>query len=118
MKSRASFVLMEQIIMLLVFSFCVAICSYVFYAAHHVSAENDMRMHGAQIVQNMAETLQSLEQEIWEDKVLLAEKTDTEISDTVLYRYYDEKWQLSEKEDGKYCLTIKETKAAMENLAQ
>lgn len=57
MKNRASLVFMEQLVMLLVFALCAAICLKVF-AASRAQAEQARHIdHAVLIAQNMAERL-------------------------------------------------------------
>lgn len=59
MRNKASLSLMEQLVMLLVFSLAAALCLGVFARAQSVSQETVHRETAAQIAQNGAEWLKS-----------------------------------------------------------
>ena len=57
MKNKAPLALMEQLIMLLVFSLAAALCLQVFVLSDHLSRSNEVRDRAVTAVQNAAETL-------------------------------------------------------------
>lgn len=59
MNKKASLNLMEQLIMVLVFALCAAICLQCFILSDHLSKEQGVKAHSALIVQNAAEVLKS-----------------------------------------------------------
>lgn len=59
MKSRASLVLMEQLIMVLVFALAASMCLGVFLRADQISLETARRDEAAVLAQNWAEVLKS-----------------------------------------------------------
>ena len=59
MRSRASLVLMEQLIMVLVFSLAAALCLRCFAAAERMSQETARRDQAVRIAQNAAEHLKA-----------------------------------------------------------
>lgn len=61
MKSRASLVLMEQLIMILVFALAAALCLQTFVKADHISRETAMQDQAVILTQNGAETLKACE---------------------------------------------------------
>lgn len=59
MKSRASLVLMEQLIMVLVFALAAALCLQVFVKADAISQQTARRDEAVVIAQNTAELLKA-----------------------------------------------------------
>lgn len=59
MKNRSSLVLMEQLVMLLVFALCAALCLKIFAAAREQSDEARRVNEAVLIAQNTAETLKA-----------------------------------------------------------
>ena len=57
MKSRASLVLMEQLIMILVFALAAALCLQVFAKADTIAQQTACQDEALRIAQNAAETL-------------------------------------------------------------
>lgn len=59
MKSRASLVLMEQLVMVLVFALAAALCLCCFAKAEEISLQTARRDAAVQIAQNTAELLKA-----------------------------------------------------------
>lgn len=59
MKSRASLVLMEQLVMVLVFALAAALCLQVFVRAADISRQTRLQDEAAVLAQNAAELLKS-----------------------------------------------------------
>lgn len=59
MRSKASLFLMEQLVMVLVFALCAAVCLRIFAGAEQISAETARRDGAVVIAQNGAELLKS-----------------------------------------------------------
>lgn len=59
MKSRASLVLMEQLIMILIFALTAALCLQVFVRADGISWETELQDQAVLLAQNGAETLKA-----------------------------------------------------------
>ena len=59
MRSKASLFLMEQLVMVLVFALCAALCLRVFAAADRISVETARRDQAVTVAQNAAELLKS-----------------------------------------------------------
>lgn len=59
MKSKASLVLMEQLVMILVFALAASLCLQVFLCADQVSRETELRDQAVVLAQNGAELLKS-----------------------------------------------------------
>lgn len=59
MKHKASLVLMEQLVMILVFALAAAVCLRAFVLADSLSRETAVRDQAAIACQNMAETIKS-----------------------------------------------------------
>ena len=86
MKSKAPLVLMEEIIMVLVFAFAMAVCMKIFVFSYDVSGEVQNSSVAMFEAQNMAENIKRTRGEI--------------LSDDKSYIYYDENWnETSVKED-------------------
>lgn len=59
MRSKASLFLMEQLVMVLVFALCAAVCLRIFVGAEQISAETARRDEAVAIAQNAAELLKA-----------------------------------------------------------
>lgn len=59
MKNRASLVLMEQLMMILVFALAAALCLRIFAAADRTSREMELRDRAVVMAQNGAETVKA-----------------------------------------------------------
>lgn len=59
MKSKASLVLMEQLVMILVFALCAALCLQAFVGADRISQETARRDEAVLLAQNTAESLKA-----------------------------------------------------------
>lgn len=71
MKSRASLVLMEQLIMILVFALTAALCLQVFVRADDISRETALQDQAVVLAQNGAETLKACQGDMAEAVRLL-----------------------------------------------
>lgn len=59
MRNRASLVLMEQLVMVLVFALAAALCLQVFVRAEEISLETERRDEAVRIAQNAAQLLKA-----------------------------------------------------------
>lgn len=59
MKNKASLMLMEQLVMILVFALCAALCLQCFVAADRISEETALRDEAVLLAQNTAESLKT-----------------------------------------------------------
>ena len=59
MKNKASLMLMEQLVMILVFALCAALCLQGFAAADRISKETALRDEAVILAQNTAECLKA-----------------------------------------------------------
>lgn len=59
MKNKASLALMEQLVILLVFALCAALCLQAFVAADGIARENQARDQALILAQNTAESLKA-----------------------------------------------------------
>lgn len=59
MKNRASLVLMEQLVMILVFALSAALCLRLFVAADSLSRETELQDQAVVLAQNGAETMKA-----------------------------------------------------------
>lgn len=71
MKSRASLVLMEQLVMILVFALCAALCLGLFVRADALSRETDLQDRAVVLAQNGAETIKACRGDLDRAAVLL-----------------------------------------------
>ena len=115
MRSRTSLVLMEQLIMILVFSLAAALCMQAFVLADRISRENGQRDRAVFEARNVAEILKMNEGDI--------EKASQEIggfgSPELWCVCYDEDWNKTENQaDCMYCLEIHRLDEVIEGLGQ
>ena len=59
MKNKASLALMEQLVILLVFALCAALCLQAFVGADRIARENEARDEAVILAQNTAESLKA-----------------------------------------------------------
>lgn len=59
MKNKTSLLLMEQLVMILVFALCAALCLQCFVAADGISRETGLRDEALILAQNTAESLKA-----------------------------------------------------------
>ena len=59
MKNKASLALMEQLMILLVFALCAALCLQAFVGADRIARENQARDEAIILAQNTAESLKA-----------------------------------------------------------
>ena len=59
MKNKTSLLLMEQLVMILVFALCAALCLQCFVAADRISRETGLRDEAVLLAQNTAESLKA-----------------------------------------------------------
>ena len=59
MKNKTSLLLMEQLVMILVFALCAALCLQCFVAADRISGETGLRDDAVLLAQNTAEALKA-----------------------------------------------------------
>jgi len=118
MKSKSSLVLIEQLLMLLVFAICAAVCLSVFNYANQVSAQNQMKIQAIQHTQNIAERIQGFDQDILNDKEKLAKELNAYATTDTVMLYYDYAWQTVDKPAAVYTLQIKEMLGSKDNLGQ
>ena len=59
MKNKTSLLLMEQLVMILVFALCAALCLQCFVAADRISRETGLRDEALLLAQNTAESLKA-----------------------------------------------------------
>ena len=59
MKNKTSLLLMEQLVMILVFALCAALCLQCFMAADRISRETGLRDEAVLLAQNTAESLKA-----------------------------------------------------------
>lgn len=89
MKSKAPLPLMEQIVMLLVFSLAAAVCVQAFVLADRVSRRNTALDQAVLRTETVAETYKSCAG----DTVLAAEKLGGQAENGVLVTGWDADWQ-------------------------
>lgn len=99
-ESKASLVLMEQVIMVLVFALVAAICIQTFVLARNISLRLEERDHAMNISQVLAETVKAYGGSL--------EEVGKELGGTIdgkqLVFYYDDRWnEVSEVAKADYC---------------
>lgn len=99
MKSKAPLSLMEQLVMLLVFSLAAALCLQIFVLSAQMSRRCEAMDHAVTVAQNVAETLKASGGDFQYFKSLLGGTT----ADGKWQIRYDENWTESETE-ASYCL--------------
>ena len=109
MKNRASLVLMEQLVMLLVFALAGALCLRAFFWAEQSSLDRADRDRALLCVQNMAQTLKSSRGD------LTGLGKAREGDDWVLW--YDGEWMPCET-PGEYRLTVQKVPAQLPGLGE
>ena len=102
MKSKAPLSLMEQLIMLLVFSLAAALCLQVFVLSSQMSRRCDARNQAEITIQNAAEILKASQGDLSQCESILGGS----ITDNGWQIYYDDKWKETSVEQAVYQLAI------------
>ena len=102
MKSKAPLSLMEQLIMLLVFSLAAALCLQVFVLSSQMSRRCDARNQAEITIQNVAEILKASQGDLSQCESILGGS----ITDNGWQIYYDDKWKETSVEQAVYQLAI------------
>lgn len=102
MKSKAPLSLMEQLIMLLVFSLAAALCLQVFVLSSQMSRRCDARNQAEITIQNAAEILKASQGDLSQCESILGGS----ITDKGWQIFYDDKWKETSVEQAVYQLAI------------
>lgn len=92
MRSRAPLALMEQMVMLLVFSLAAALCLQAFVRSDNISRQSEARDRAAMLVQSMAEAIQSCGGDACDAFTGAAELLGGQYEQGLLWLDYDEDW--------------------------
>lgn len=117
MKSKAPLALMEQMVMLLVFSFAAVLCLQAFVKSDEISLRSQTRSDAALAAQNVAEIARhsggSIEHALMETakKLGVSYKKIAGNIGADLVIFYDKDWKTI-MEEGDYILTVQEIPAA------
>ena len=103
MKSKAPLSLMEQLIMLLVFSLAAALCLQVFVLSSQMSRRCDARNQAEIRIQNAAEILKASQGDLSQCESVLGGSVREEGWEI----YYDAKWKETSAEQAVYQLAIR-----------
>ena len=98
MKSKAPLSLMEQLIMLLVFSLAAALCLQVFVLSSQMSRRCDARNQAELRIQNAAEILKASRGDLSQCEAVLGGS----VRDEGWEIYYDAKWKETSSEQSVY----------------
>lgn len=98
MKSKAPLAMMEQLVMVLIFSLAAALCLQVFILSDQLSHRSEAQDHAVIAVQNAAETLKSCYGSLDESARLLGGKSDGDLWQIG----YDAEWQIVKDEQTTY----------------
>lgn len=112
-QSKAPLLLMEQVIMLLVFSLAAALCVRAFFLADSRSQQNEARDYAVVQAQSAAEAYKTFLGDPQETSDLLQGWWEG----TCLYVSYDENWQPVEG-SGTYLLRIEPQDSAVSTLGK
>lgn len=112
MKNRATLVLMEQLVMLLVFALAAAACLGIFAGAHRISRSTRHQDAAVVLVRRGAETLKANHGD-WDS---VARDLGAKTENGQLTIRYDA--QLQPAEDGCYWLFLQQEPAPLDNLGQ
>lgn len=110
MKSRATLVLTEQLVMLLTFSLAAALCLGIFAGAHRISRETRQLDDAVILVRNGAETLKAA----GGNMEATARTMGGSLENGCITVRYDR--QLQPAEDGCYILTIRKDDSGLSTL--
>ena len=92
MRSRAPLALMEQMVMLLVFSLAAALCLQAFVRSDNISRQSEARDRAAMLVQSAAEAIQSRGGDACDAFTEAAELLGGQYEQGLLWVDYDEEW--------------------------
>lgn len=115
MRNRSTLTLMEQLLMVLIFSLASALCLQVFAKAHKMSHEIEMRDAAILLAQNAAEIIKGSGGDMQQAAAWMnAEKTDD-----VWAVYYDENGTVvTTEEDGQFRLEWNLVETQIESLGK
>ena len=104
MRSKASLVLIEQAVMVLVFALAAALCLRVFLWSDQLSCRDEARDRALLEVQTAAETLKHAGGEVDHALEESARTLGGQVSQGVWSRYYDKNWSAAGGEEAIYRL--------------
>lgn len=112
MRSKAPLVLIEQIIMLLVFSIAAAICVRAFVYADQLSLEKELRDQAIIEAQTVAETYKYYNG----DKQKALNELGGTIQDNQWITYWDGKWNICQENQSQYKITVTSEKSNVKTM--
>lgn len=117
MKQKASLILIEQMIMLLVFALAAAICLRAFVWANSRSAHIVATDKAVVLAQSAAEAIRNHGGDPQQALLAAAQQLQGEYRGECLQIRYDSDWNITQT-GGVYCLTAAETDASVAGLGQ
>jgi len=95
---------MEQVIVILVFAFCAAVCVGVFVNSYLITAESKDKTNALIAMESWAESYKAFSGDLVKTADALgAAHPDKE---DALIVYYDKKWRMCDENEAVYCLKI------------
>jgi len=102
-RSRSTLFLMEQMIVIVVFAFCAAVCVKLIGEAHVISTRNNDIKNAIITVESAAECFKAFSGDMPKIAEILG---GTYNEQTVLTVYYDDEWRISNQEEAVYIMSI------------
>ena len=113
-RSRSTLFLMEQLIVIAVFSFCAAVCVKTFVFSYLTVVDSKDKTGALLVAESCAESYKAVDGDLGKIALILGGTVSDE-ADTIVV-YYDKKWQVCEESEAAYVLNLTNREAA-ENTA-
>ena len=103
--SKSTLFLMEQLIVILIFSFCAAVCVKIFVVSYIMVSESNDMTNALRIAQSGAECYKAYSGDAEQAAKALGGGT---AKDNAILVYYDKNWRVCEESDAAYTLKFAE----------
>ena len=103
-RSKSTLFLMEQLIAILVFALCAAVCVKTFVTSYMMAVESKDKNNALIIAESYAESYKAVRGNLEEASAVLGGTVLP--NENKLVVYYDEKWQICEEKDALYTLNL------------
>ena len=105
--SNSTLFLMEQLIVILIFSFCAAVCVKIFVVSFIIASDSNDMTNAMRIAQSGAECYKAADGDAEYAASILGGGT---VIDGSILVYYDKDWQICKEDEAVYVLKFTEDK--------
>lgn len=103
-RSRSTLFLMEQMIVILVFAFCAAVCVKLVAEAHVITTRNNDKKNAIIAAESGAECFKAYAGDMVKTAAALGGNYSG--SADILHVYYDGEWRVCREEDSVYIMSV------------